>query len=65
MTRLKEILDEEGRKQTWLAEKTGLSAGAINNYAHGLHCPDDKKQLIADVLGRDVADVFPDKQVAA
>lgn len=29
--RLKEILDERGIKQTWLAEQVGLHRGTLNN----------------------------------
>jgi hypothetical protein len=58
-TRLGEILETEGRKQSWLARKVGIDTGMLSRYVNGLHCPDDKKALIAEALGRDVADVFP------
>lgn len=33
MNRIKEVLNEKGIKQTWLAEKLGKSFKMINNYA--------------------------------
>jgi hypothetical protein len=57
-TRLQEILDAEGRKQTWLAAQIGVTRAVISSYANGLHVPDDKRPLIAKALGRTVKDVF-------
>ena len=33
MNRIKEILEEKGIKQTWLAEKLGKSFSMVNAYA--------------------------------
>lgn len=33
MNRIKEILEEKGIKQTWLAEKLGKSFSIVNSYA--------------------------------
>lgn len=33
MNRVKEVLNEKGIKQTWLAEKLGKSFKIVNNYA--------------------------------
>lgn len=33
MNRIKEVLDERGIKQTWLAEKLGKSFCMVNSYA--------------------------------
>jgi len=33
LNRIKEVLDEKGIKQTWLAEKTGKNFSSINAYA--------------------------------
>lgn len=33
MNRIKEVLNEKGIKQTWLAEKLGKSFKIVNNYA--------------------------------
>ncbi|MBU0763520.1 MAG: helix-turn-helix transcriptional regulator [Bacteroidetes bacterium] len=32
MNRIKEVLDEKGIKQTWLAEKLGKSYNMVNSY---------------------------------
>lgn len=57
-TRLAEILLEEGRKQTWLAERTGIDPGTLSRYVNGLHVPKDRRKAIAEALGRTVEDVF-------
>lgn len=62
VTRLGQILEEEGRYQTWLAEKVGISRATLNRYVKGLHVPDDKRALIAEALGREISDVFPEKK---
>jgi transcriptional regulator with XRE-family HTH domain len=33
LNRIKEVLEEKGIKQTWLAEKLGKSFSTINGYA--------------------------------
>ena len=58
MTRLKQILEGEGRKQTWLAEQIGVERSLVNKYVNGLIPPDDVKARIAATLGREVDDVF-------
>ena len=39
MNRIKEILDEKGIKQTWLAEQLGKSFNMVNAYAQNRHQP--------------------------
>jgi DNA-binding XRE family transcriptional regulator len=58
-TALARILRQEGRKQVWLAEQVGVSRNTMNAYVRGLHVPDDKRILIAEVLGRTVEELFP------
>lgn len=59
-TPLKRILDEDGRRQTWLAERVGVEPRQVWGWVHGLHVPREITQrAIADVLGRDVAELFP------
>lgn len=58
-TRLGEILDTEGRKQSWLSRVTGIDDSTISRYVYGLHCPDDHREAIATALRRSVDDVFP------
>lgn len=64
-TPLKRILAEEGRKQRWLAERTGINYQRISLIVNGLHCDDATKRSIAEALGRDVAEVFPARAEAA
>lgn len=63
-TPLKRILREEGRKQTWLADRVGIDPSQLNRIVHGLHATDSIKQKIADTLGRDVEELWP-TEVAA
>jgi putative transcriptional regulator len=46
MNRIKEVLEEKGIKQTWLAEKLGKSYPIINGYVQ------NKKQPSLEVLFR-------------
>jgi putative transcriptional regulator len=39
MNRIKEVLDEKGIKQTWLAEKLGKSYNMVNGYAQNRQQP--------------------------
>lgn len=69
ITRLKQILVEEGRRQDWLVARANeylsergldqLDASMLSRYVNGLHCPDDRQKAIAEALGRAVEDVFP------
>ncbi len=65
ITPLARVLEEEGRKQSWLAERTGIDRGMLNRYVHGLHCPQDRQQAIAEALGRTVDELFPVQETAA
>jgi transcriptional regulator with XRE-family HTH domain len=62
VTRLGEILDKEGRSQTWLARQIGVSRSTISQYVNGLHVPDDKRGPIAEALEREIGDVFGEVQ---
>ena len=39
MNRIKEVLDEKGIKQTWLAEKLGKSYNMVNGYVQNRRQP--------------------------
>lgn len=39
MNRIKEVLEEKGIKQTWLAEKLGKSYNIVNGYAKNRQQP--------------------------
>lgn len=68
-TPLKRALDEDGRRQTWLAERLGTDSRQVWGWVHGIHVPSvETRQRIADLLGRSVDDLFPEdepEQVAA
>lgn len=59
-TRLQEVLRAEGRKQTWLADRADLDPGHLSRIVNGLHPTDATARKIADALGRDVADLWPE-----
>jgi transcriptional regulator with XRE-family HTH domain len=58
-TTLKWILEDEGRKQSWLASRTGISTSRICHIANGLHPTKDEACAIADALRKPVSEVFP------
>lgn len=39
MNRIKEVLEQKGIKQTWLAEKLGKSYNTVNTYAQNRQQP--------------------------
>jgi len=61
MNRIKEILDERGIKQTWLAEKLGKSFSMVNSYAQNRHQPSlETLYKVAELLGVSVKDLLVD-----
>jgi transcriptional regulator with XRE-family HTH domain len=59
-TPLKAALEEDGRKQSWLAQRVGVDARQVWGWVHGLHVPGEEYQrLIAVALQRNVEDLFP------
>ena len=55
MNRIKEVLEEKGIKQTWLAEKLGKSFSIVNSYVCNRRQPSLETLFqIAEVLGVDV-----------
>jgi len=62
LNRIKEILDEKGIKQTWLAEKMGKSFNTINAYACNRKQPSlEVLNMIADILQVGVSELIVDK----
>ena len=62
--RIKEVLNEKGIKQTWLAEQLGKSFAMVNAYVGNHRQPNlDMIAQIADILQVDPIDliVFVDK----
>lgn len=59
MNRIKEVLNEKGIKQTWLAEKLGKSFKIVNAYACNRKQPSlETLFLIAKLLSVDVKDLL-------
>ena len=59
MNRIKEILDEKGIKQIWLAEKIGKSYNMVNGYVQNRRQPSlELLNEIAKVLDVDVKDLI-------
>lgn len=66
MNRIKEVLEEKGIKQTWLAEKLGKSYPIINGYAQNKNQPKlEVLYEIARLLGVDVKDLLVSEPVAS
>lgn len=59
-TPLGRILREEGRKQSWLAERVGIDPAQLSRIVNGLHAPEATRRAIADTLGRNVDELWPE-----
>ncbi|WP_218330771.1 helix-turn-helix domain-containing protein [Hydrotalea lipotrueae] len=59
MNRIKEVLDEKGIKQKWLAEKLDKSYNMVNAYVQNRRQPSiETLSQIAKVLNVDVRDLL-------
>ena len=59
MNRIKEVLEQKGIKQTWLAEKLGKSYNMINAYVPNRQQPRlETLMQIANILDIDVKDLI-------
>ena len=59
MNRIKEVLEEKGIKQTWLAEKLGKSYNMVNGYVQNRQQPRLEVLFeIAKILDVDVKDLL-------
>jgi putative transcriptional regulator len=62
MNRIKEVLEQKGVKQTWLAEKLGKSYPVINGYVQNKNQPRlETLYEIAKILSVDVKDLLISK----
>lgn len=60
ITPIKRILEEEGRSQRWLAERAGIHESWMSLIVNrGWKPSEDDAQKIADVLGRDINELWP------
>lgn len=59
MNRIKEVLDERGIKQVWLAEKLGKSYNMVNSYVQNRRQPSlEIFNKIAVILNIDVRELI-------
>lgn len=64
MNRIKEILEEKERTQTWLSEKLGKSYNMVNSYAQNRRQPSiEILYEIAEILKVDVKDLLKSNRV--
>lgn len=63
MNRIKEVLEEKGVKQTWLAEQLGKSYNMVNGYVQNRQQPRLEVLFeIAEILGVKPTDLIKDKK---
>lgn len=61
-TPLAKALDEDGRRQDWLARQLGVDRFQMSRWVRGVHVPVEPTRVeIARVLGRTVDELFPDE----
>lgn len=59
MNRIKEVLEQKGIKQTWLAEKLGKSYNMVNAYSQNRQQPRLETLMeIAEILDIDVKELI-------
>jgi len=59
MNRIKEVLEQKGIKQTWLAEKLGKSYNMINAYSQNRQQPRLETLMeIAEILDIDIKELL-------
>lgn len=59
MNRIKDVLEEKGIKQTWLAEKLSKSYNMVNAYVQNRRQPSlELLNSIAEILDVDVKDLI-------
>lgn len=63
MNRIKEVLQEKGIKQTWLAEKMGKSFNMVNDYCNNKRQPSLQVLFqISEILNTDVKELIGKKK---
>lgn len=64
MNRIKEVLEEKGIKQTWLAEQLGKSYNMVNAYVQNRQQPRiEVLYEIAKILGVNVKELLIDSEI--
>lgn len=63
LNRIKEVLDEKGIKQTWLAEKLGKSFNMVNAYVRNRKQPSlEVLNQIAEILQVNMKELIAENQ---
>ena len=63
MNRIREVLEQKGIKQTWLAERLGKSFNTVNSYVQNRQQPRlEVLNEIATILEVDIKDLINSKQ---
>lgn len=63
MNRIKEVLQEKGIKQTWLAEKLGKSFNMVNDYCNNRRQPSlEVLSQIGEILNVSIKDLIIDRK---
>lgn len=63
LNRIKEVLDEKGISQTWLAKKLDKSFNSVNSYVCNRTQPTLETLLqISQILNVDMKDLIPDQE---
>lgn len=64
MNRIKEVLEEKGKTQTWLSEKLGKSYNMVNSYVQNRRQPSIEVLYdIAEILKVDAKDLLSNKVI--
>ena len=64
MNRIKEVLEEKGIKQIWLAEKLGKSYNMVNSYAQNRRQPSiECLYEIAEILNIEAKELLTDREI--
>ncbi|WP_178986242.1 helix-turn-helix domain-containing protein [Winogradskyella helgolandensis] len=59
MNRIKEVLEEKGIKQVWLADKLGKSFNTVNGYVQNRNQPSlEILYEIAEILSVDISELL-------
>lgn len=65
MNRIKEILENKGIKQVWLAEKLGKSYNMVNSYVQNRRQPSlEVLNQVAEILDIDVTELIVSNKVS-
>ncbi len=63
MNRIKEVLEQKGVKQTWLAEQLGKSYNMVHSYAQNKRQPSiEDLYKIAEILDIEAKDLLIDRK---